>query len=150
MNSVSIGLVSCCGPKLVNEAPARALYISPLFKKSLLLAELRHAFVYVVSVEHGLVHPDALVEPYDKTMADVAKEWRAIWGNRVWSSLCGRHAKDGIMQVHFYAGKEYVSPIRAAGHGSFLRGYAEWFEPMRKMQFGQRLSWLNKHIAETA
>lgn len=139
MSAVTIGLVGCCKPKLAHAAPARELYLSRLFALSLAEASRRCDVVYVVSAEHGLVELDAVVEPYDKTMADIAKEWRPIWGGRVWSSIAARHSS-GARHVAIYAGKEYAQPIiRAAPYGE--RG-ATFTQPLAGMQIGERLSWL--------
>jgi hypothetical protein len=141
MPVVSIGLIGCSGPKLDRPAPARQLYTSQLFRSALTFAETRHDVVYVVSAKHELLALDQVVEPYDLTMAAIAKEWRLIWGNRVWSSLLHRHL-DVDRQVFIYAGKDYARPIRRAG---FNR--ATFHEPLARMQIGQRLQWLREQIA---
>lgn len=139
--SVSIALVGCSGPKLGEAAPARQLYTSQLFRATLTLAEKRHDVVYVISAKHELVTLDQVVEPYNRTMADVAKEWRVVWGNRVWDSVLKRHQKLD-RQVFIYAGKDYVQPIRRAGFHQ-----ATFHEPLAKMQIGQRLRWLRDQLA---
>jgi len=141
---VSIALVGCSGPKLDRPAPARQLYTTQLFRSTLALAETRHDVVYVISAKHELVALDQVVDPYDLVMADVAKEWRVIWGLRVWDSILLRH--QGVdRQVFIYAGKDYAQPIRRAG---FHR--ATFHEPLAKMQIGQRLQWLRDQIAASA
>ena len=138
--SVAIALVGCSGPKLDRPAPARQFYTSPLFRSALSLAEARHDVVYVVSAKHELVTLDQVVAPYDLAMSDVAKEWRAIWGTRVWESLQRRHQRVD-RQVFIYAGKDYARPIQRAG---FNR--ATFHEPLAKMQIGQRLKWLREQL----
>jgi hypothetical protein len=142
--SISIALIGCSGPKLDRLAPARQLYTSKLFKATLALAERWHDVVYVISAEHELVALDQLIAPYDKTMADIAKEWKAIWGNRVWSSVIHRHQKID-RQVYIYAGKDYARPIMNAGFHQ-----ATFHEPLAKKQIGERLQWLNEQLALTA
>lgn len=139
--TVSIALVSCSGPKLEQAAPARRLYTSQLFRSTLALAERRHDVVYVISAKHELVTLDQVIEPYDRTMADVAKEWRTVWGVRVWGSIQLRH-QHVDRQVFIYAGKDYVQPIRRAGFHQ-----ATFHEPLAKMQIGQRLQWLRDQLA---
>lgn len=53
-----IGLISCSAQKLDRPAPARELYCSPLFKKSIAYAEPRCSTTYVLSALHGLVALD--------------------------------------------------------------------------------------------
>lgn len=139
--SVSIALVGCSGPKLKQPAPARQLYTSQLFRATLALAEQRHDVVYVISAKHELVTLDQVIEPYDLTMSDVAKEWRIVWGLRVWGSILHRH--QGVdRKVFVYAGKDYVRPIERAGFHQ-----ATFHEPLAKMQVGQRLQWLKQQLA---
>jgi len=138
--AVSIALVGCSGPKLDRAAPARQLYTSQLFRSTLALAEARHDVVYIISAKHELVGLDQQIAPYNLTMADVAKEWRAIWGVRVWGSIQSRH-QHVDRQVFIYAGKDYAQPIRRAG---FHR--ATFHEPLAKMQIGQRLRWLREQL----
>jgi hypothetical protein len=140
VTTVSIALVGCSGPKLKEPAPARQLYTSQLFRSTLTLAELRHDVVYVVSAKHELVALDQVIEPYDLTMGDVAKEWRIIWGVRVWGSIQHRH-QGADRQIYIYAGNDYAQPIRRAG---FHR--ATFHEPLAKMQIGQRLRWLRAQL----
>lgn len=140
--AVSIGLVGCSGPKLDHPAPARQLYTSQLFRLTLSLAEARHDVVYVISAKHEIVALDQVIEPYDRVMSDVAKEWRAIWGVRVWDSILKRH-QDVDRQVFIYAGKDYARPIERAGFHQ-----ATFHEPLAKMQIGQRLQWLREQLVE--
>lgn len=139
--SVSIALVGCSGPKLKHAAPARQLYTSQLFRATLAFAEARHNVVYIISAKHELVALDQVIAPYDKTMADIAKEWRVIWGVRVWDSVQHRHIH-ADRQVFIYAGKDYARPIQRAGLHR-----ATFHEPLAKMQIGQRLQWLREQLA---
>ncbi len=140
--SVSIALVGCSGPKLDHPAPARQLYKSQLFRSALALAEARHDVVYVISAKHELVALDQVVEPYNRTMSDLAKEWRVIWGVRVWGSILNRH-QSVERQVFIYAGKDYARPIERAGFHQ-----ATFHEPLAKMQIGQRLQWLREQLKQ--
>ena len=135
----TIGLVGCCKAKLAHAAPARAFYVSRLFQLSLEVAMKRCDVVYVISAEHALVPLDHVLAPYDKTMKDLAKEWRPIWGSRVWDAIARRHP-DVSRHIVIYAGKEYAEPIlRAAPYGG--RG-ATFEQPLVRMQIGQRLQHL--------
>ena len=136
----SIGLVGCSSMKRDDAAPARLLYASPLFRSALALAEARHEFVYIISAKYELVTLDQEIEPYEKTIADLAKEWRAVWGTRVWGSIMTRH-RDQDRQVTIYAGKEYASPIIRAGFHQ-----ATFQQPLARLQVGQRLRWLSEQL----
>lgn len=140
--TISIALVGCSSQKLVEPAPARAFYISPLFRSALALAEARHDVVYVVSAKHELVTLDQVIAPYDLSMSAVAKEWRAVWGTRVWGSILKRHWGFD-RQIFIYAGKDYARPIRRAGFNS-----ATFHEPLARLQLGQRLQWLREQLEQ--
>lgn len=136
MSAVSIALVACSGPKRKVAAPARHFYTSQLFRSTLELAARRHDVVYVISAKHELVTLDQEIAPYDLKLASLAKEWRVIWGLRVWGTIQALHPHVD-RQVFIYAGKDYAQPIRRAGCHR-----ATFHEPLAKMQIGQRLQWL--------
>ena len=139
--TLSIALVGCSGPKLKAPAIARQLYTSQLFRATLTLAERRHDVVYIISAKHELVALDQVIDPYNRVMSDVAKEWRVIWGARVWDSILRRH-QNVERQIFIYAGKDYARPIVRAGFHQ-----ATFHEPLAKMQIGHRLQWLKQQIA---
>jgi len=139
--SVSIALVGCSSSKLKQPAPARQLYTSQLFRAAIALAEFRHDVVYVISAKHELVALDQVIAPYDLVISAIAKEWRTIWGVRVWDSILRRH-QNVDRQVFIYAGKDYARPIERAGFHQ-----AAFHEPLAKMQVGQRLQWLKQQLA---
>lgn len=143
MTSFSIALVGCSGPKLKQPACARRLYTSQLFRLTLALVERHHDIAYVISAKHELVALDQVIAPYDLTMADLAKEWRAIWGNRVWGSIQSRHPHVD-RQIYIYAGRDYAKPIRRSGFHQ-----ATFHEPLARMQIGQRLQWLREQFDVT-
>lgn len=140
---MKIALVGCCKPKLQKPAPARELYLSRLFTLSLKLAERDHDHAYVVSAEYGLVDLDRVISPYDKRMSDIGKEWKAVWGSQIWSSIMERHPK-APRAITFLCGADYADPIRAAGHRA--PAIDTFAYPMARMQIGQRLSFLQGEL----
>jgi hypothetical protein len=111
-----------------------------MFRLTLALASRLHEVVYVISAKYELVPLDQVITPYDLTMSDISKEWRAIWGTRVWDSIQQRH--QGLTRhVFIYAGKDYARSIRRAGFHQ-----ATFHEPLAKMQIGQRLRWLREQL----
>ena len=64
-----IVLISCVSSKLDTRAPARELYISPLFKFNLAYAQsLKPDAIFILSAKHGLLALDAVVAPYNETL----------------------------------------------------------------------------------
>lgn len=65
----TIVLISCVSSKLPRKAPARELYISPLFRFNLAYAAmLRPDAIFILSAKHGLLALDTVVAPYDETL----------------------------------------------------------------------------------
>lgn len=79
----TIVLVACAGKKLPHAAPAKDLYASSLFEKSRAYAEDRAAAWFILSALHGLVEPDAVIEPYDVNLNDMSAAARRAWSRRV-------------------------------------------------------------------
>lgn len=139
-----IGLISCSAQKLDRPAPARELYCSPLFRKSLAYAERRCERVYVLSARHHLVELDTVHEPYEHRLGGVAERER--WGDAVACELVARHGGD--LAALLLAGTEYVDPIRLGW--LWTPGARELYivDPLAGLQVGQRLRWLNEQLAE--
>jgi len=78
--SEAIFVVACGAAKLDRPAPARELYCSPTFRHILAAAEAEAeattrdlgvpSRVLIMSAKHGLVSPDAELEPYNVTLDD--------------------------------------------------------------------------------
>jgi hypothetical protein len=140
-----IGLVSCSGQKLDRRAPARELYTSPLFRKS-----LRHALggcqtVYILSAKHGLLELDQELEPYDERLPS-AKAERCAWGGRVAADLAARHW-DRDLVLYMLAGQEYAMPLIHATATWWPDGWRKHIlQPLQGKEVGRRLQWLNAHV----
>ena len=63
-----IALVSCVKKKRGSAAFARDLYLSQLFRGLRCYAESHADVWYILSAEHGLLKPDQIVEPYERTL----------------------------------------------------------------------------------
>lgn len=136
-----IGIVACCKSKLARPAPARDLYTSHLFRGSLRHAEAACDVVFVASALHGLVVLDEVIEPYERSLADIGKRFRVGWGQRVVDDIAARCP--GEQTLVLYAGAMYADPIRAE---AFRRGWTIE-EPLAGMQIGQRLRHLSQAVA---
>ena len=80
-------LVSCVSKKLQHAAPARDLYRSTWFVLVRRLIERERAPWYILSAKHGLVHPDAVIAPYDQSLNTMRVADRRDWAARVKSQL---------------------------------------------------------------
>lgn len=130
-----IGLVACSAGKLDRAAPARELYTSDLFRKSLAFARSCCSATYVVSALYGLVEIEQVIEPYDKTVARMSVVERTRWAAEIAEQVIARHGRE---LYAILAGKAYAYPLYCElfDRGGFIT------EPLRGMQIGERLSWL--------
>jgi hypothetical protein len=137
-----IVLVACARTKLNVPAPARDLYVSPLFRKSRSYAERLGVPWFILSAEHGLLPPDQLVAPYERYLPNTPDSYRTAWG--LWTVerlalLTG--ALDGrVIEVH--AGAAYVDAIapRLAAKG------AQVIDRLKGLTLGARLAWYDAQI----
>jgi hypothetical protein len=132
-----IGLVGCVKSKLDKAAPARDLYISALFRGARCSVERSCDRWFILSAEHALVHPDAVVAPYEKTLKDVSPTDRREWSERVLTQL---QMEIGDLSGHafeIHAGAAYanfglVEGLRHRGAGVE--------QPLEGLSLGQRLA----------
>lgn len=138
---IRIALVSCVKTKLPRRAPARELYTSPLFRGMRAYAESRADEWYILSAEHGLVHPRNVIEPYETTLAKMYAVDRWRWANRVCTQL------DAILprwpqaaEIVILAGTLYRSHITA-----WLRNRGHVITvPLEGLGIGRQLSYLKR------
>lgn len=125
-----IVLVACCGKKLPYAAPARDLYQSELFKKSRRYAEQNGDQWLILSALHGVVHPDATVEPYDVTLNDMGADARKQWSAKVADQLAD-YRND---QLTVLAGFAYCG---------WVTKFNNVTRPMEGLGIGQQLAYLH-------
>jgi cytoplasmic iron level regulating protein YaaA (DUF328/UPF0246 family) len=134
-----ITLISCCGLKLQDPAPARELYQSTLFKKNLAYAERTSDQVFILSAKLGLVKLDEVIEPYDFTLTQATRSFKRSWGASVAEQLFKELEADDTIQV--LAGRSYRDPL-------FEHIATAWVidVPMAGMGIGQQLGWLTDQL----
>ena len=131
-----IALIGCSKTKLDVAAPARDLYISPLFRLSRAWAEKHADRWYILSAQHGLVSPDAVLVPYDARMPST-KDRRFWWGKLVQDELMAvTQPGDELL---FMAGQKYRGAVFALPDRRVLY-------PLGTLEIGQRLHWLKEHV----
>lgn len=155
-----VALVSCGKLKLDHPAPARDLYVGPLFadaKAHVLAGGYDHWFI--LSAEHGLVHPDRVLEPYDTTMDGLRVDEVETWARRVefkfrlgagYMDGGGRYvatdwpgwaALPGQIEVDIFASAAYADPLRAQWDHRHKSRHLLVTEPLRGLQMGDRRGW---------
>jgi len=133
-------LIACSSKKLPNKAPARDLYTSPLFRKSLEYSELlvpNHTFI--LSAKHGLLELEEEILPYEESLNTIGYGKRRDWAESVLGSLEKKINLDEE-QITFLAGKKYRE---------FLIPRIKHYEvPMKGLGIGEQLKWLNDRIEQ--
>ena len=129
-------LISCSKSKGGHRDIARDMYVSPLYRKSVQLAELWGVPFYILSAKYGLLHPEELIEPYEQTLKTATKKEKQDWGQRVDKQIRELPRKKFIV----LAGDDYFVPLVEAGSGDPL----DYFAPMRSLSLGTRLAFLNE------
>lgn len=139
MGETTIYLVSCVGQKRPERASAKDLYQSAWFKKARAYVETAGSPWFILSAEYGLVSPDAVIEPYEKTLNTMGVAARREWAASVAEQLRTEvgHA-DRFVVLAGARYREFLMPV--------LQEIADSVEvPMEGMKIGEQLRWLGKH-----
>ena len=104
--------LSCVKTKAESRCKARDMYISPLFTKSLELAErLDSPNTYILSAKHHLLPLDKEIDPYNETLLDFSADEKKAWADEVINEM----KKVGIdfnAKTYFFAGENYIENLR--------------------------------------
>ena len=124
-----IGLVACCAKKGAVPCAAKDLYLSPLFTKSRAWVERHCDRWLILSAEHGLLAPETVIAPYERTLNRMNATDRRAWGDRV------RQQFESVAGSRFVAlaGVRYCEPLVAL----------DLERPMAGLGIGQQLAWLS-------
>ena len=136
--SADLCLVSCGAQKLFRSAPAKDLYTSGLFRKTRTLVEAQGWPWFILSAKYGIVAPEQVIEPYEKTLKMMYVPERRDWADRCFDAL-GPHLA-GVKSVVFFAGAKYREFLVPALRG---RGF-EVHVPMAGLRIGEQLAWLSR------
>ncbi|MFD2274618.1 DUF6884 domain-containing protein [Undibacterium arcticum] len=141
-----MALVSCVKSKRNEPVPhqAQELYVSQLFAGMRRYAQDHADRWYILSAEHGLLAPEQLIKPYEKTLVTMNFRQREEWAISVMRDL------EAVLQ----AGDEVIFggdnlPI------IFLECYLrergiKVSIPMEGLMFGQQLQWLKRANGEAS
>lgn len=138
-NGLTIYLVSCVSQKQAQASAARDLYVSDWFRKARQYAEASGCPWFILSAEYGLVAPDQVVAPYERTLNTMVVAKRRAWAKRVDRRLA--EAVPELASVVFLAGERYREFL--AEHLT-ERGVAVSV-PMEGLQIGKQKRWLLQH-----
>lgn len=131
-------LVACASEKAVDPLPAKDLYVSPLFRKARAVAESLAPSWYILSAQHGLVEPHAVVSPYNLSLKEVGATQRQVWAERIAATLKANY-RIGTEFV-FLAGSSYreLLSLRLRDLGFVVQS------PLVGLSIGKQLQWLER------
>jgi hypothetical protein len=135
-----IVLLSCVATKLPQAAPARELYNSPLFKKSLAYAEsLDPDDIVILSAKYYVVPLSKVIQPYDKTLLNMPSDEIQEWAVQVLKILADKYdlEKDNFIILAGDKYRKYITPQ-----------ITHWSAPLKGLRIGQQLSWYSKKLAK--
>ena len=143
----NIAFVSCVKGKRDNPSMAKDLYTSSLFKKARHYVEGRFDKWFILSAQYGLLDPEEVVEPYEKTLNNMGTVERKIWSNEVYDQIQNKLPGSQNHSLYFFVVKKYrdylIPKLERDGYQIEV--------PLRHLGIGKQLGWYdrqNKGIEE--
>ncbi len=132
-----IALVSCVKTKRATRAAAKDLYTSAWFRAARRFAESNSERWFILSAEYGLLSPEDLIDPYERTLNRMGVKERRAWAMQVCEKM-EQNVERGS-HVIVLAGERYRE---------FLVPRLKTLEceveiPMLGLPQGRQLQWLN-------
>lgn len=135
----TIYLVSCVSKKCATPSRARDLYISDWFMKARAYVEATDNPWFILSAEHGLVSPDEVLAPYERTLNTMSASERKIWATKVKAQM--QASLPPADRIVVLAGQRYREFLM-----DYLRERAGTVEvPMEGLTIGKQLRYLAAH-----
>jgi len=139
-NDDSLFLVACVKTKRSSPSEAKDLYCSDWFQSARRLVESRGAKWLILSAKHGVITPEARLEPYEDTLKGKPSSYRRRWAERAAEDVSRRAPRGASLIV--LAGSAYaeflVPELRSRGFATTV--------PLAGLRQGEQLSWLKRHV----
>lgn len=135
-DTADLYLVSCVSRKGDAPAPAKDLYQSDWFGKARVWVEQTGQPWFILSAKYGLVHPEAVIAPYEKTLNTMPAAERRDWAADTIKQL--EPHLDGVESVVFLAGQRYREHLESPLQSRDIAVSA----PMAGLGIGRQLAWL--------
>lgn len=136
-NPRRVGLIGCVKTKRPVPTVAQDLYTSPLFKGQRAFVERTCLQWFILSAQHGLVDPETVLAPYEKTLNGAPRSERRAWAKRVLDQIDARLGDLSSTIFETHAGAAYLDFGLLAGLQA--RG-ARIENPVEGLSMGRRLS----------
>lgn len=138
--STDVILIGCVSKKEQDPKPAKDLYNSPLFARRRVYAERAGKPWFILSALHGLVAPETVLKPYDRTLKEMPEVERLAWGKRVVEQLQTSLGSLRGIDFELHAGEDYARSLEA-----MLRSKgASVARPLRGLAIGKQLQWYDR------
>ena len=128
-------LVSCVGRKQGRPLPAKDLYASDWFRKARSYVVSTACPWFILSAEHGLLHPDTVTAPYEKTLNRMAIRERQAWAGAVKAQM--DRELIGCKKIVVFAGARYREFLM----DYLLRSFEQVSVPLEGLPIGMQLAW---------
>jgi len=122
-------LIACTKSKASAAVAARDLYRpSKLFRACYQQAESDGHRIAILSALHGILLPEQVVAPYNKTVREMNTAERAAWADKVAAQFDQLFGRSEIAEVMFLAGSDYRQPVvpLLQNRGVRCRVHPEW------------------------
>jgi cytoplasmic iron level regulating protein YaaA (DUF328/UPF0246 family) len=100
--------------------------------------QLRPQKIFILSAEYGLLKPDDVIAPYEKTLKTMKTSERSAWAGNVLSRLCQEADLQEDKSI-FLAGAPYRENL--------VRHIRHYEVPMEGLSFGRQLQWLTERVS---
>jgi hypothetical protein len=116
---------------------------SDLFSKAYAYCTEKYDKVAVLSAEYGLLFPDDIIEPYDKTLNNVSLKEREEWAEKVFEQMKSRLNLNEIGKAYFHCGKKYRENLIPK-----LEEIGIAYEvPLENLGIGKQKAWYKERLA---
>lgn len=134
-----ICFISCSKLKAKKPCKAEQMYISPLFKKSLLYSKkLEPDAIYILSAKYGVLELNEKISPYNITLNNMTENKRKLWSLNVIKQLKEKQINFEKEKAVWLTGKNYNKYL--------LHFFKNNILPFKKLTLGQRLKFLNEEL----
>lgn len=129
--------ISCTKTKAAQCCAAKEMYKGELFKHAYKYAQSLNGKIWILSAKYGLLHPNDIIMPYNKTLINANKIECKRWAYNVYLQMINKKI-DFEEDAVFLCGKNYYKYLIA----KFSKGSA----PLAHMRIGQQLKFLKERI----
>lgn len=148
---MKITLIACSATKLTRPAPAYEIYQGALFGKAWKYACATSDVIGILSAEYGLLLPDQVISPYEKSLNAMNTRERIAWATKVFKQLEQQWPLfQEPVELVFLTGQHYRKDLIKTLHSSnslkSIQNQVLISEPMKGMPIGKQMQWLGRQI----